>query len=189
MICVPFYTFMKKDNKIKEGEELLLQGKLDEALSYFKKLLEEDPQNPVILNKIGIVCVNKKALDDAEKYFYRAIELDPSYPEPYNNLGNIYYERKDYNKAIEFYKKAVNLNPKYAIAYRNMGAAYKRLGNLDQAVKFFKKATYHEVFSGGDGIFVRRMNPSSMTEKDRWQKYLGFIIIGVSIILFLMLKR
>ena len=36
---------MKKDNKIKEGEELLLQGKFDEALSYFKKLLEEEKKS------------------------------------------------------------------------------------------------------------------------------------------------
>ncbi len=180
---------MKKDDKIKKGEELLFERKFDEALEYFKKLYEEDPQNPVILNKLGIIYVHKKDLDTAEKYFYEAIKLDNTYPEPYNNLGNIWYERKDYKKAIEFYKKAIDLNPKYAIAYRNMGAAYKRMGNLDQAVRYFKKATYHEVFSSQDGGFVKRMNPSSMTEKDRWHKYLGFLIIGISIILFIILKR
>ncbi|GEM_PF-1282713 len=179
---------MKKDGKIKKGELLINERRFDEALTYFEDLLREDPDNPIIYNKIGIIYVHKKDLDKAEDYFYKAIELDKTYPEPYNNLGNIWYEKKDYKKAIEFYKKAIDLNPKYAIAYRNMGAAYKRLGNLDQAVKYFKKATYHEVFSSGDGVFIRRSDPSS-SEGDRWRKYLGFIIIALSIILFIILKR
>ncbi len=183
---MPLFILMNKDEKIKKGEELIFERKLDEALSYFQDLLKDEPENPVILNKIGIVYVHKKELDKAEGYFQKAIELDKTYPEPYNNLGNVYYERKDYNTAIKYYKKAIELNPKYAIAYRNMGVAYKRLGNLDQAVKYFKKATYHEVFSSSDSVFIKRR---SREEGASWHKYLGFLIIGASIILFIMLKR
>ncbi|HID16497.1 MAG TPA: tetratricopeptide repeat protein, partial [Candidatus Atribacteria bacterium] len=179
----------KVDERIKKGELLINEGKYEDAIVYFENLRQEKPEDPVILNKLGIIYVYMKRFDDAERYFYKAIELDKTYPEPYNNIGNIYYEKKDYKRAIEYYKKAIDLNPNYAIAYRNMGAAYKRLGNLDKAVKYFKKATYHEVFSSGDGIFIRRMKGSSITEKDRWQKYLGFAIIGISLILFLLLKR
>src|SRR5713101_7247177 len=50
-----------------------------EAAISYKRLADQNPQNPVYLNKLGIALHQQAALGAALKYYERASKADPSY--------------------------------------------------------------------------------------------------------------
>ena len=63
---------------IKKGNELLLEGNFDDALSFFDQALILEPTNPVLWNKKAVTLRSLGRYDDALECFNRALELDPA---------------------------------------------------------------------------------------------------------------
>src|SRR5260370_23196464 len=78
------------------------------ALSY-KRLAEQNPQNPVYLNKLGIALHQQAALGAALQYYERASKVDPLYAVAQNNIGTIWYKWKKYGKSIKAYQKTIHI--------------------------------------------------------------------------------
>lgn len=136
-----------------------------EAISSYEKLVKQEPQNAVLLNKIGVTCVSSGQKGCAEKYFKKAIKADKVYASPFNNLGTIEYDKKHYKKAIELYGKSLELHmDKPATVYMNLGYAYFGNKQFPEAMGAFQQAISIDpkVFqdAGGFGSIVedRRTN-------------------------------
>jgi len=93
------------------------------ALSY-KRLADQNPRNPVYLNKLGIALHQQAALAAALKYYERASKVDPSYADAQNNSGTIWYQRKKYGRAIRAYQKAITIRSDMAVLHSNLAYAY-----------------------------------------------------------------
>ncbi|PYT58279.1 MAG: hypothetical protein DMG35_18410 [Acidobacteria bacterium] len=111
-----------------------------EASVIFKRLADQNPQNPVYLNKLGISLHQQTALGPALKYYERAIKADPSYADAQNNIGTIWYQRKKYGKAIKAYQKAIAIRSDMPVLYSNLGYAYFGDKKYEQAITFFRQA-------------------------------------------------
>lgn len=111
-----------------------------EAAQVYKRLADENPRNPVYLNKLGIALHQQAALGQALKYYERASKVDPSYADAENNIGTIWYQRKKYGKAIKAYQKAITIRNDMAILYSNMGYAYFADKKYEQAISSFRQA-------------------------------------------------
>src|SRR5213594_4423859 len=109
------------------------------ALSY-KRLADQNPQNPVYLNKLGIALHQQAALGAALKYYERASKVDPTYADAQNNIGTIWYQRKKYGKAIRAYQKAINIRSDMAVLYSNLGYAYFGDKKYQEAISSFRQA-------------------------------------------------
>src|SRR3979490_2137075 len=79
------------------------------ALSY-KRLADQNPRNPVYLNKLGIAMHQQAALAAALKYYERASKVDPSYADAQNNIGTIWYQRKKYGLSIKAHQTAITIS-------------------------------------------------------------------------------
>jgi len=95
-----------------------------EATLVYKRLADQNPHNPVYLNKLGISLHQQAALSMALKYYQRASKADPSYADAQNNIGTIWYQRKKYGKAIKAYHKAIGIRNDMAVLYSNLAYAY-----------------------------------------------------------------
>ncbi|HZP18548.1 MAG TPA: tetratricopeptide repeat protein [Terriglobales bacterium] len=124
----------------KQGDELRGRKAYLDAIDYFRAALKKSPNNPAILNKIGISQLMLQRYKDAGKSFEQAIRADRSFPEPYNNLGVVHYERKKYRAAIKQYKKALDLSPNSASFYSNLGAAYFASKKFEEASEAYAQA-------------------------------------------------
>src|SRR5262249_46424200 len=93
-----------------------------EAATIYKRLSDQDPRNPVYLNKLGIAMHQQTALNIALKYYEKAAKADPMYADAQNNIGTIWYQRKKYNKAIHAYQKALHIRTDMAAADSHPGA-------------------------------------------------------------------
>jgi len=122
------------------GDLYMVRKQYREAAGMFKKLADQDPRNPVYLNKLGIALHQQTALGLALKYYERAVKVDPRYADAENNVGTIWYQRKKFEKAIKAYRKAIAIRSDMAVLYSNLGYAYFGDKKYEEAISAFRQA-------------------------------------------------
>jgi tetratricopeptide (TPR) repeat protein len=122
------------------GDLLMIRKQFREAAGVFKKLSDENPKNPVYLNKLGIALHQQEALGLALKYYEKAVKADPQYADAENNVGTIWYQRKKYEKAIKAYEKAIKMRGDMPVLYSNLGYAYFGDKKYEEAIGSFRQA-------------------------------------------------
>jgi tetratricopeptide (TPR) repeat protein len=122
------------------GDLYMVRKQYREAAEMFKKLADQNPRNPVYLNKLGIALHQQAALGLALKYYERAVKADPRYADAENNVGTIWYQRKKYHKAIRAYEKAIGMRNDMAVLYSNLGYAYFGERKYEEAISAFRRA-------------------------------------------------
>ena len=70
------------------GAIYLQAGKPEQALPLLQDALQEQPQNPEILNCLGIALGEAGRGEEAVTHFRQAVAINPVYVEALNNLGN-----------------------------------------------------------------------------------------------------
>jgi uncharacterized protein HemY len=63
----------------------------------FRKLLERDPENPMVLYSLGNELFKEQRYSEAKTYLSRAVRNKPDYSVAYRTLGRVLYElHEDY---------------------------------------------------------------------------------------------
>ena len=95
--------------------ELLLAGKVSEALDGYRKIKREQPENVSVsesrLNNLGYALMRQKKLTEAIEIFKLNVEFYPNEWNVYDSLGEAYMNNGDKELAIANYKKSLELNP------------------------------------------------------------------------------
>ena len=122
------------------GDLFMARKQYREASETYKKLTDQDPQNAVYLNKLGISLHQQEALGLALKYYERAMKADPKYADAENNIGTVWYQRKRYGKAIRAYEKAIKIREDMPVLYSNLGYAYFADKKYEESIAAFRIA-------------------------------------------------
>ncbi|MFQ5627597.1 MAG: tetratricopeptide repeat protein [bacterium] len=137
---------------------LYLEKDYQKALSYFKALSKNYPQNPVFRIVLGdsyrkfgkhdlaIEAYQLSVSDSILRRFPRLVNSS------YYLMGNIYFEKNELEQAIGMYKKAVENAAKfpdkddgvYSWGLFKQGECYEMLGNRDLAVSFYERVRKEE---------------------------------------------
>lgn len=128
--------------QIQDIKQLFHQGNLYEsgkdyhnAIKCYHKALDQEPNNPIVLNQIGI-CYN--ALHDQEnaiKYFEK-IALITNNPDVYNNIAVSYTALRDYHAAEKYHK--------LSLQYENGNTACRDRANNGLANIYFYTKHYEK---------------------------------------------
>jgi tetratricopeptide (TPR) repeat protein len=89
------------------------EGRLNEALSAYRELLEENPADGALLASIGAVLGEMGRFDEAEEYLDRAVEITPLNVSAYHNRGVIQEKRGEPEAAIASYRTALRYRPEF----------------------------------------------------------------------------
>ncbi len=149
------------------------------AIQDFVKAGELNKEDPVSLNNLGAIYLERQEPELAEKYFLKAIEVDSLEANPYYNLGRIAYDLRQLDRAIPLLKRFVELKdtvskrllaedlyeelmPEYE-AYRAyslfyIGLAYKNLNQIDSAIYYLKLAIPEGVSEAEDSLKLIQHN-------------------------------
>jgi predicted Zn-dependent protease len=73
--------------------------KYDEALTALRRLDQQSPDNPDVLNLIGFSLRKTGKMEDAIDYYNRALALNPQHRGANEYLGELYLETKQPEKA------------------------------------------------------------------------------------------
>jgi len=122
------------------GDLFMARKQYREASETYKRLAEQNPNNAVYLNKLGISFHQQTALGLALKYYQRAVKVDSRYADAENNIGTIWYQRKKYGKAIRAYRKAIKMREDMPVLYSNLGYAYFSDGKYEESIAAFRTA-------------------------------------------------
>jgi len=131
------HSWMARNNL---GTELLDQGRLNEALSYFEQALQENSNKAEIYNNIGNTLLQLGRVDESFSPLQKALELDPNRPDVRSNLGNALLRTGRLEESIIQLRAALNIKPDYVFALNHLGAALLLAGRADEAVGYLTKA-------------------------------------------------
>lgn len=106
---------------------LLRQGKADEALTKADTYIASKPRDPQMRFLRGVILTEQGKQADATTAFTQLTQDFPELPEPYNNLAALYASQSQFDKARTALEMAIKLNPSYATAHENLGDIYVRL--------------------------------------------------------------
>jgi Tfp pilus assembly protein PilF/peroxiredoxin len=116
------------------------EGRTSEAIEYFERALQADPDYEVALVNLGNAYRQGKQPQQAQEAFERALALNPDDPEANYGLGMISAQRNDSARAEEFLTKALAARPVYPEALNNLGILYLLTNRKDQAEKSFEES-------------------------------------------------
>jgi len=107
------------------GNAALNGGKLQEALSNYTIALQNNPQNYLALNNLGVTKRRLKLFNEALATFDQALSIKADFFQAISNKGHIYREDlKSPDQAIAWYLKALELQNDNPSAHINLGLAY-----------------------------------------------------------------
>ena len=131
---------MSYDLMFRRAIELHEQGEFNKAEQLYRQILETVPENPDILNLLGLIAQVKGVHEEAAGLFYRAIKADGKRAPFYFNLGiSLNCWSKPY-EAIEAFSNALKYEPQMKEAWLQIGNIRHDLGQTNQAQNAYEQA-------------------------------------------------
>jgi tetratricopeptide (TPR) repeat protein len=122
------------------GADLLKKGRVDDAIAFYQKGLQTEPDNAESHNNLANALREKGRVDEAITQYKKALELKPDYAEAQYNLGTTLLQKGNADEAITHYQAALLINPDYAEAHYGLGNALRQKGRVDDAMVHYQKA-------------------------------------------------
>jgi Tfp pilus assembly protein PilF len=126
------------DNDLQMARSQYKSGEYDDSLKLFQKVIDQDPNNAIVHNDMGLVLLKKELYASAEGHFAKALELDDACAECYNNLGYLKTTLDQPIEAEKYLQKAIVLKPDYADPYFNLAVMYEKNGDVGKAVEYYR---------------------------------------------------
>ncbi len=147
-------ALFKKTDYHKEREVILFFmalcmeecGNHNDAISYYKHLLEINPFNSTALSNLTVLYRKIGNYDEALKCGKRAIDFDIKNANAYHNVASIYFHKYEFKEAKEYAHKALDVQANLKVAASLLAIVYSLEKNFPQAQKY----THIAVTSGED---------------------------------------
>lgn len=122
---------------------LLHEGRYGQAIAYYQKVLEIDPNCAVAYFNLGQAYAKAGQLDQAYESYHKVLELDPQvhYREHvYFQSGLVLLARQNFDQALEQFDKVIECNPNSAQAYIKRGEIFQKKDLFNDALSNYTKA-------------------------------------------------
>jgi tetratricopeptide (TPR) repeat protein len=122
-------------NKIIEGAaKLVAKGAFDKAIREYQKVLDLDPRDVRVLQKMGELYQKKGDNPQAASFFTRVAE--------------VYAQDGFFLKAVALYKQVLKLNPDLVEVNVKLAELHQHLGLMTEAMAFFQVVVAHHERKG-----------------------------------------
>lgn len=127
------------------GREAFHEGRYAEARRELENAQKLRPDDPEVLNLLGLVYFKTNAFPEAEVIYRRLARENPNVFILHSNLGLILFKQGKLDEAEEFLLRAVDLRPNYAKSHLYLGLLYRQRKKLGLAMD-------HLRFAGADKL-------------------------------------
>ncbi|MBF0381093.1 MAG: tetratricopeptide repeat protein [Magnetococcales bacterium] len=117
------------------------RSQLDVAVHLYRKILQNQPDNAVILSNLGLALKGIGELQEAEAILLRATSINQNFAEAFHNLGIIKKALGNFSEAITCLRKAIAIKPEFATAHYDLGVILQEQGvDEEEVVLCYQKA-------------------------------------------------
>ena len=124
---------------LQQAIALYRAGRLPEAETLYRQVLQEDANQPEALHYLGMIALQVGKSGIAAELISRSITSKPDNAEAHYNLGNALRVQGKPAEAAESYRRALALKPDYIEACYNLGILFHMLGNLREAEDSYRR--------------------------------------------------
>jgi superkiller protein 3 len=128
------------DEFMKKGDEYFDDGRFNQALQSYKRVLNYDSKNIDALICCGLCYRNLKNYDKAIEFYDNALEIEPDNKTALNNKGYALEMKDQIDDAIEYYKKSLEIDATYEMPLVNLTKIYLDKKDYDAAINIYKEA-------------------------------------------------
>lgn len=139
------------------GQELLSEGRQDEAMGYFDKVLATDPSNRLANLCKGEYLQSAGRSAEADKYYDRILDKDKHDAEAYLRKGISAMDRYPAaGNPMLYFDKAMEVNPSYALPMYYRGRFQLLSGQKKRyALESFNKAAFLAAMSSDEDLLEK----------------------------------
>ncbi len=123
-----------KAKVLASAEKFVQQGKLQNAIAEYEKVIKEDPRDLTVLNTVGDLCARLGQNEQAAQYFKR--------------VGDHYAQDGFTVKAIAIYKKLTKMSPDHFENITKLAELYSQQGLFGDARAQYMQVADHLLKSG-----------------------------------------
>ena len=113
--------------------------KPEDALLYYKKAEQQNPDNLSIQLNIGHCYLELKDYQEAIKYYFKVEYLDRDAGKAWQPIAWCSFLAGKYEQALDYYEKILNNKPE-SLDYLNAGHVYLVTKEIKKAVKLYAQA-------------------------------------------------
>jgi len=151
-------------------EGLLIEGRPDEALVLLQPLLEERPDDPTLLDRLGQLHRIAGRFDAERDVLLQAVALHPEHYPFQLELAASYYRQGDVAGALRHAERAIEINPMLARGHARRAGYLLASGRPDEALEAFDTALTYDagnprVFFSAGALEAQRGNWSRAAER------------------------
>ena len=122
-----------------QGALLAADGRIAEAVEYYRRALVLDPDQLIAHANLGIALIEQGRAGEAMPHLERAVALQPNHPDVHNNLGVALLAQGRVAEAISAYEQALARQSDHANAQGNLGTALAEQGRTSEAVPHLER--------------------------------------------------
>ena len=130
----------------------VLNGKIKKLFNHFqnthyehvirecKTILKKFPENPTLLNMLGLALQQIGNFEDAKISYLKTIQIYPQHHAALNNLGSVCRTMEDFKSAEKYFLKALKLKPNYVNALSNYANLKREINDFEGAINLYTQA-------------------------------------------------
>ena len=107
------------------------------AISSYKKVLDIEPRNYRVINKIAYILIQIASYEEALKYLDSALSIRHDYVPALINTGILYAKAEKFSEAEKYLLKALSLEEANQPALFNIATLYEKQGKYDLARGYY----------------------------------------------------
>jgi Flp pilus assembly protein TadD len=116
------------------------QGRMTEAMVYYARALQINPDDPDVLYDLGNAFAQRGDWDNAISSYRHALQVTPDQADILNNLGFALATKKQFADAIACFEAALKLNPDSASAHNNLAGVWFIQNRFEEAAQHYREA-------------------------------------------------
>ena len=116
------------------GNQLELEGKSTQAIEYYKKALELEPDAIEIYISLASVLYMTQQFDEGLTYAQEALEIDPLNIKLYQIVALGYIGKRDLSRAIDYYSEILELDPQRLETYLAIATLLEAGNQIQEAI-------------------------------------------------------
>ena len=121
-------------------QEYSSTGHHSECLQACQKLLQSEPENPLLWKYAGKSFLALGQIQKAQQCLAKAHQLDKRDPEIPKDIGNSFLTLGKVAEAAQWYERSLGINSNYAPAINNLANLRRKSGTNNEAVDLCKRA-------------------------------------------------